>query len=256
MKPSRWFDRDAGCTGATLRLFCFPYAGAGASSFRRLAQRLRRSVDVVRVRLPGREQRLAERGYEDMDSLIEALLPELEPLVRGRCAFLGYSLGALVAFEAARALQGGARPLERLLACACGAPSTIHPVLGGNDDDDALLRRLRGLAATPPRLLEDRAAMSVLLPAIRADFRILDRYRFEPGPALRCTVHALGGDRDTGVPLPELQAWRDHTTGCCDVSLLPGDHFFIHGSADAFEQQVIRSLGIAEPCLAPAEQLI
>jgi medium-chain acyl-[acyl-carrier-protein] hydrolase len=255
MKPSRWLDQETRCPGAAVRLFCFPYAGAGPSSFRRLAHGLRRSVDVLRIHLPGREERLGERAYEDMDSLVEALVPELEPYVRGRSIFLGYSLGALVAFEVARALQGGARPLERLVACASGAPSTVQSTGIAADDDDALLTRLRELGATPPRLLQDRATMSVLLPAIRADFRVLDRYCFEPGPALRCGVHALGGSQDAAVPPQDLRAWQVHTTARCEVRMLAGDHFFIHGAHESFERQVLHSLGSAELCAAPAEHM-
>lgn len=244
MIASGLLDQQTRSPGAPVRLVCFPYAGAGTSCFRHLAHRLRGSVDLIRVRLPGREELLDRSPPERMEAVLDALVPELEPLVRGRTCFLGYSLGALVAFEAARALQRGARPLERLLACASVAPSVMpRDEAEGVDDDDTLLARLRNAGATPLRLLEDRSVMRVLLPAIRADFRVLDNYRFEAGARLRCAIDAIGGRSDANVSADDLHAWRRHTASACEVSWLPGGHFFLHDSPEAFEQRVLGALG-------------
>ncbi len=45
---------------ARFRLFCFPYAGGGASLFRHWANRLPSEIEVYAVQLSGREDRLAE----------------------------------------------------------------------------------------------------------------------------------------------------------------------------------------------------
>lgn len=248
MKMHPWIGRDAPADGAGVRIFCFPYAGAGASCYRRLAKLLP-PAEVLAVQLPGREGRLEEPPISAMDALVDAIVDGIHPHVRGRSVFLGYSLGALVAFEVARALQLGARPIDRLIVCASGGPPSVSrrraargvdETLEGPSNDARLIARLRELGQTPSRLLEDAEAMRVLLPAVRADFRVLDDYHYVPGPRLRCPVYAIGGDQDSTVPFADLDAWRGCTTGRFEATQVRGDHFFLHNAPEVLAQHVRR----------------
>ena len=87
---------------ARLRLFCFPYAGAGAAMFRTWPDFLPPDVEVCPVQFPGRGTRLAERPFTQLEPLVQELHRALAPLFDKPFAFFGYSLGALVAFELAR----------------------------------------------------------------------------------------------------------------------------------------------------------
>jgi medium-chain acyl-[acyl-carrier-protein] hydrolase len=245
MNRSPWVSPGARIGGGSVRLFCFPYAGGGASRFRNLIAHLPRTVDVLPIQLPGREERLGEPLYEDMDRLVDVLSSALEPQVRGRCAFLGYSLGAYVAFEVARALARAGRPLDRLIVSAAGAPDTlVNHDWSCAFDDRALLARVRQLGATPESVLDDADTMSVLLPGIRADFRLLHSYRYEPGPLLRSPIHVLGGAADSEVPVAELEPWKKFTHAKTTVQILPGDHFFIHRAQSQFFQAVLSALQV------------
>ena len=68
-QPASWFPGVEKVEGP--RLFWFPHAGGGA------AQAVRE--DIVAVRLPGREARIAEAPFERMAPLIEALDGAIEP---------------------------------------------------------------------------------------------------------------------------------------------------------------------------------
>ena len=84
---------------ARLRLFCFPYAGGGASVFHGWGPSLPAGVAVYPVQPPGRENRLREPAYTAVGPLVEAAATALRPLLRPPFALFGHSLGALVAFE-------------------------------------------------------------------------------------------------------------------------------------------------------------
>src|ERR1039458_7197841 len=90
---------------ARLRLFCFPYAGAGALIFRTWSDGLPADVEVCPVQLPGRGTRLMERPFTQLSLLIEALAQALVPFLDKPFAFFGHSLGALVSFELARRIR-------------------------------------------------------------------------------------------------------------------------------------------------------
>src|SRR5262249_29407396 len=64
---------------AALRLFCFPFAGGGASAYARWGQRLGPDVAVLPVQLPGREGRMSEPRITDLDALVDDLDAQLGP---------------------------------------------------------------------------------------------------------------------------------------------------------------------------------
>jgi len=67
---------------ASVRLFCFPYAGGGDSIFHSWQQSLPDTIEVCPVQLPGRNSRLTEPPCKEMSQLIrlagQALAPYLD----------------------------------------------------------------------------------------------------------------------------------------------------------------------------------
>jgi surfactin synthase thioesterase subunit len=57
----------------SLRLFCFPYAGAGASIFNSWPNQLQPDVDLCAVQAPGRETRCAEELIAELPPMIDRL---------------------------------------------------------------------------------------------------------------------------------------------------------------------------------------
>ena len=68
-----WLNRPKPGSEARLRLFCFPYAGGGASLYRSWAEPLASVAEIWSVQLPGRENRLGEPLYRSLPALIGAL---------------------------------------------------------------------------------------------------------------------------------------------------------------------------------------
>src|SRR5262245_63225231 len=101
----RWLAYVSPRPAASVRLFCFPYAGGGASVFRGWADCLPGAVEVCPVQMPGRETRFREPAFTRLPPLVEALAASLRPHLDRPFAFFGHSLGALVAFELARRLR-------------------------------------------------------------------------------------------------------------------------------------------------------
>jgi medium-chain acyl-[acyl-carrier-protein] hydrolase len=87
---------------ARMRLFCFPYAGAGAGAYREWPMLLPRDIEVVAVQLPGREWRIQESPLADMRLLAQDALRSISPYLDKPFAFLGISMGGTLIFELAR----------------------------------------------------------------------------------------------------------------------------------------------------------
>src|SRR5215472_6446591 len=95
-KANSWLQYWQRKPQARVRLFCFPYAGGGASIFRTWSECLSQSIEVCPVQLPGREDRLVEKPFSNMSSLLEVLVPALLPYLDMPYAFFGHSMGSLI----------------------------------------------------------------------------------------------------------------------------------------------------------------
>jgi medium-chain acyl-[acyl-carrier-protein] hydrolase len=225
-----------------MRLICLPYAGAAASIFRQWPAGFAPDIEVFAVQLPGRETRIWEPALTSLPVLVERLAAALEPWIDRPYALFGHSMGALIAYELARALEARALPgPSHLFVSAQSAPHrpNRHPPLHQLPDEE-LLAALRTLTARADAAMDNAELMRLLLPTLRADCTLCDTYQWKADAPLTGTLTALGGRDDRSVTRAELEAWRRHTTGAFDVRIFPGDHFFLH-SARAAVLRAIRA---------------
>jgi medium-chain acyl-[acyl-carrier-protein] hydrolase len=227
-RDGRWFRRG-GVGSAGVRLFCFPYAGGSAGLYRNWYDWLAPEVEVVAVELPGRGIHMRGALVERMEDLVRRLVEAMRPLLDRPFALFGHSLGGLVAFELSCALTEMQVAPVHLFVSAIAAPHlfTSGPNLHDLPEAEFMqaLRRLNGAAA---RTLENDDLRGVLLPMLRADFRLAETYRYVARQALLHPITVFGGLDDSYNPYAALEAWQRHTQDSCAVRLLDGDHFFIH----------------------------
>lgn len=214
--------------GARLRLFCFPHAGGGAAAYRRWDQELPEDIEVWAVQPPGRENRFREEPLTSVPALVDRVAEGLAGTVRGRpFALFGHSMGAVLAFETARALQQRHRvePVGVVVSGHNAPQVAVRSTPPASDAD--LVAELRRLGGTPAEVLDNPELLDLVLPAYRADLAALHAYRHLSGPPLRCPVTALAGVHDPGTSRDGLDAWRHLTDGGFTLHAFPGDHFFL-----------------------------
>ncbi|GGZ29553.1 oleoyl-ACP hydrolase [Streptomyces olivaceoviridis] len=224
---SSWIRRYVPAPEAPVRLVCLPHAGGSATFYGGLARRLAPDIDVLAVQYPGRLERRTEPPMTDLTALAEVLVTELTPWTDRTYVLFGHSLGAMVAFETARRLEAAGRPPVALFVSGRGAPSRHRREFGPRLDDATLLQQMRGLGGTDPRVFADEELMWLALPVMRADYRMVEDYRYLPGPPLSCPVTAFNGRTDPKVSSPDVDAWRDHTTASFESLVFPGGHFYL-----------------------------
>jgi medium-chain acyl-[acyl-carrier-protein] hydrolase len=227
----RWFLTRGVNPHARLNLFCFPYAGGGAQVFRnwQAAFDAPTGVQVWPIQYPGRGGRLREQPYTDWRPLVEAMVEAVFPLMNKPFVFFGHSMGATLAFELARLLRDrhGLEP-RRLFVSGRRAPQVPETDAPTYElPDDEFRRELRRLNGTPAELLEHPELMELMLPIIRADFKLTQTYEYTPGHPLACPFSVYGGLRDADVTREHLEGWCEHTTGPCSLKMFDGDHFFL-----------------------------
>jgi medium-chain acyl-[acyl-carrier-protein] hydrolase len=246
---SAWFIRRQPRPAAGFRLFCFPYAGAGAAVYRDWAAALPSDIDVVSVQLPGRETRLREPPLTALPQIIDALAREIEPWLDRPAAFFGHSMGGLVAFELARRLRRSGGGPRALVVSAQRGPrlERADPPLHVLDDVTFVGELQRRYGGIPEEVLRHRDLLELLLPTLRADVRALETYRYQGGPLLECPIVALRGTTDLRTRAPDVAAWASETRGAFTSHVIEGGHFFLQ-TAQPQVLEIVRS------CLAPAHR--
>jgi surfactin synthase thioesterase subunit len=230
----------------TIRLFCFPFAGGGASAYTGWTAYFPHNIRVCPIQYPGREDRWGEPGFDTLESLVETMADDLAPHWHGRFAFLGHSFGALVAFELARVLhRRGLTTPARLFISAVRAPQlppkeSIHEL-----PEQDFLDKLCEFNGMPDAVMQSPELLLVVLPIIRKDFRLFEQYRFQSAEPIPIPISVFGGLKDENVPVADLLAWSGQTSKAFRSRFLEGHHFFLFESQSKVVSYIVEDLEAA-----------
>ncbi len=230
---------------ARLRLFCFPYAGGGASIFRSWPNDLPDWIEVYPIQLPGRENCIRDAPFRRLLPLIDELTDRCLSLVSEKpFAFFGHSMGALIGFELTRRLRQRSMPQPiHLFVSGARAPQIHNPRPPiHNLPDDQFKEAVRDFNGTPEAILQHEELMQILLPCLRADFEVYETYIYQPEPPLSIPISVFGGWQDKKISSHELEAWRSQTSGAYSMRMFPGDHFFLNSAHEPLLQNISRIL--------------
>ena len=252
-----WIVRYRQNAQAPLRLFCFSYAGGGASVFRSWADILPSGVEVCCIQLPGHEYRLGEPAYTRLAPLVQALTEAIHPYLDRPFAFFGHSMGALVSFELARQIRRTyAQHPVRLCLAAFRAPQLPNPNIKIYHLPSEVFKVVLRADGIPERILQNEELMQAMLPTLRADFELCDTYRYAEEPPLECPFSIFGGLEDIRVGVDDLEAWRIHSSAVSKLSMLPGSHFFLHSAQDLLLAAIAQDLALQPNASAERDRFL
>lgn len=227
--PGSWFDRRFRTRSARHSLYCFPFAGGTANFYADWARHFDGAVELVPIQLPARGARTRESPAASIGDVADEVAEVIaaEPT---RPLLFGHSMGAIQAFEVARRLRDADRPAGHLFVSGRPSPWIVRPETAVSNLPRAeFVRMLRGYGAADEEVLGNAELLDLLLPMMRADFSLIERYRYPSAPPLDCPIHAWCGDHDPEVGPDEMQGWEKETTADFELSVRPGDHFFLTG---------------------------
>jgi pyochelin biosynthetic protein PchC len=244
---SGWIRRFHDKPASRLRLVCLPHAGGSASSFFRFSAGAADPIEVLAVQYPGRQDRRAEAAVDDIAAMAAQTAEALRPWADRPLALFGHSMGALVAFETARALrERGIGEVVHLFVSGRCAPSRVREERPLDEwPEERVIAELQQLGGTDAALLSDPDVVRMMLPALRDDYRALRRYRAAAGDRVDCPVTAMVGDDDVTTTVAESKGWATHTAGPFRQHVFPGGHFYLVAAEMGVLRQVQRELSVA-----------
>lgn len=248
MDATHWGFPQTQSDSSRRQLFCFPFAGGGASVFTGWQSGLPADLDVYAIRLPARDYRLREAPYTSMAGLVRDLREIFLAQSPRPFAFFGHSMGALIAFELARELASHHRPPFHLFLSAREAPHLpsrrrpIHEL----SDDEFLAELQRQFRQIPEAIINDKEMLRYALKMLRGDFTLLEGYAYQASPPLTCPITVFGGAQDR-IPKEDLDAWSSQTSGKFEVITLDGGHFFLQSHKSQLLEELASRLRVKGP---------
>jgi surfactin synthase thioesterase subunit len=230
----QWFFCNKPNAGASMRLFCFPFSGAGASVFRGWSEAVGEDIEVLALQLPGRESRYSEPRVRDFEYLVEETAQAIYQYQDKPFSFFGYSFGALLAFEVSRELRrlGVAMPFH-LFVAACQAPQIpdAYPPMSMLDDKE-FVDRVEDLFEPQGEAWNHLELREFLLPVLRDDIAACESYVYRKEEPLPCPIEVFAGQQDSSISVSSTRHWSEQSTATVNHHVLPGGHFFIDKSVD------------------------
>lgn len=197
-----------------VRLFCFSYAGGGASVFRSWQNRLGDEISVYPAHYPGHEERISEEPVWDMDVLVTNIYEEIHSRDMDKQPFFlfGHSLGSRVAYELAlRFEEVGEENLLGIIVSAGRAPNRKEDNPIYHLPETEFFKELSKYNRTPPELFENKALWAIFEPALRADFTVAETYCDKKHRKLHVPILALRGTLDVEMTEEDLKEWQCST---------------------------------------------
>lgn len=209
-------------------LFCFPFAGGNAFSYRPLEQSVHHSLKVVPLEPPGRGRRTLEPRLTSMHEIADDLLACMRPALDKPFALFGHSMGALSAYLVTCRLVKEKLPLPmHLFVSGKGPPHRISREAEWHTLPlDQFKLKLAELGGCAPALLDDRELMAYFAPIIQDDMRAIAEYEHETAPPLAVPITVMIGTAES-TTREEASEWHDMTRSGCRVMQYEGGHFFI-----------------------------
>ncbi|WP_406238383.1 thioesterase II family protein [Nocardia sp. NBC_01009] len=246
-----WFRRYSPAVAAPVRLICFPHAGGSASFFLPFSRSLHPEIEVLAVQYPGRQDRHREPLVDSIADIARRLAAAIVQIDTKPTAFLGHSMGTVVAYETAR-LLGTNSPHYPLALFASGrrAPSIYRDEQLDSLKDSELISELTRLGGTSSALLQDPEMAESIVRVSRNDYRAIGLYQHTAGPALHCPIIGLAGDADPRVSIDEVRCWHQHTESEFAMHVFPGGHFYLNEQVPEVTQIIRNKLGKLTPTRA------
>ncbi|MBL4672860.1 MAG: thioesterase [Arenicella sp.] len=212
---------------STNSIFLLPYGGGSAASFRSYVDDFPPEIGhVIPLELAGRGKRSDEEGARTIRECAALALQQID-ITSGDYVLHGHCMGALLAFEAIKLIQGTGGQLPRFMVVSGrNAPRHTNEWLlrVATMDDRGLFSELQQLGAVPEGL--NFAMAQPFLTKIRGDHAMFCDY--SPGEArIGVPILALAGKSDKMTNASALAEWRDYTSVQLSIEWLDGGHYFI-----------------------------
>jgi surfactin synthase thioesterase subunit len=222
------------------RLLCFPFLGGNGVAFSELQRFLDQSIELIAYQPPGREMRFTDSLAYSFEQAVHEAYLSMRPYLDKPLVIFGHSNGALLAYEFARKVEGEVPQIVKQLYIGAQEypDAALDKEIVSVWSDDEIMAFLTRLNIGRTETLSNRSLMQVILPSIRAEFRMAETYTVRPQLSAAYSIGILLGEDDRYVNVMNSKPWEQLFPGPVEFKTFPGGHFFVQESAELVAQYI------------------
>lgn len=218
-----------------IRLFTLAYAGGNAYIYNAWKKSLQPQIELIPIELPGHGYRIAEPLVSDVEVIVNDLWQQIQPYFQDNrpFAFFGHSMGSLLAFEMIHKvyIERGRYPVTSLFSGRV-APHIISRKEWSQLSDQAFIEKVITLGGIPDVILEHKELLEMIIPVLRADFKLVEQYRYNKQyEVFPFPITVLTGEQDQMTTI-DIEAWSEYSSLPTTFKSYHGGHFFINTCAE------------------------
>ena len=226
------------------RLFCFPYAGGSCAIYHEWVDLFtQNNIEVSIIQLPGRGSRFHETAHDSMEAVTRELLLYADHFTDVPYFMFGHSLGSYIAFDLCCSLKSMALELPLTLFASGSAAPHVKKKSKKTFDlpNQEFIQQLLKLGGTPSEVLENEELLKLLLPTLRADFKIAETYNSKP-VEMPFPIEIMCSHEDTRISVEQASAWQNLTALPQDIQYFPRGHFFINIFGEKISRSILNTI--------------
>lgn len=222
------------------RLFCFPFAGSGASTFAPWSSVLQKhDIQIMPIQLPGRENRYTEKYDGNIVNLAQKAAEGIKDYLDRPFSVFGHSMGGCLAYEFVKYLETvmKVKPSGMYVSCTV-APKVIVPCIFGDIDrsntdisEDVLLQLINRFNGMDVNLLDIKEYYDYFVPILKRDFMLIGNYVPSHNEMISSTIHVLWGNEDPDMVEEYINPWKEYSD-TVKYKKMEGGHFYIKEKVD------------------------
>lgn len=227
------------------KLFMFPYAGGGASAFRKW-QGYFDHIKLFAAQYPGRENRMTEKPIDKFQIILENLYEFLSKNISEETPYylFGHSLGTKFVYELVLKIKENKLPLPRGIIVSAGkAPCYKEEKPIYDLGDDEFIKEINRFSATPREIIKNYDIMKMFLPMLRADFILDETYANSKVKAIDVPILGMMGTEDRELTIEQLMEWGKYTTRGFLYTYIEGGHMFINTNTENVIKEIKKFIG-------------
>ena len=210
---------------ANERILFLPHAGGAGEMYFPWFKFFAPHLECQFVELPGRGRLFTTAAIDNMQDMLDYLLPNIIAVADKPLSLFGHSMGALIAFRLAHELAKRDIVLKHLFVSGHRSPrqpyrrKLLH-LMG----EQELLEEIKPMGGMEDVDLE---LLTAFLPALYSDFKLCETYSSPDEQPLSCPITVFWGDNDEYIQRETIELWSQESTNKTLCYPLPGGHFFI-----------------------------
>jgi surfactin synthase thioesterase subunit len=210
-----------------MKLFLLPFAGGSRYAYWNYGKHAPQSLEVCPIELPGRGTRVKEPLLTDINMVVADIYQQIATQLEEPYALYGHSMGALLCYLLTLKIRAaGLRLPEHLFLTGCDAPRVPEERGYYKLPIAAFKNKLREMGGCPEDVLNSEELFSFYEPIIRADFMVVDSFKYTPVALLDIPITVMVGTEEK-ITAEDVGKWQEETLGAIEIHHFPGNHFFI-----------------------------